>query len=483
MTNSVTDFENLGRSFASDSRGTGVQARWERKKQRGEASDRRPLSSNNGSDRFIPNRSAMNMDISRHNLSATDSESDGGSDTYKAALSSVLLGDGKPGRVLAFGDKAPEPKGDVVNNLNVLYSGSTGAGERKKSSNAKLVNRQISSAPARILDAPDMLDDYYLNLLSWSDTNVLAVALDKTVYLWNAGNGEITELCNVEEEGAEAHIASVAWVQEGGAHIAVGTSSGKTQLWDVHAGKQLRSMDGHTQRVSSMSWNDHMLSTGGRDSIVVNHDVRVARHNIATLTSHTQEVCQLAWSLDGKTLASGGNDNKLCLWDVATSSTSRPRFELNDHQAAVKALAWSPHERNLLASGGGTADRTIKFWNTQTGSLLNSIDTDSQVCALQWNPYEKEILSSHGFARNHLCLWKYPSMAKVKELEGHQSRVLHMALSPDGGTVVSAAADETLRFWEVFAPPGKSKGSKKRGAKHMSELPLSAEFMRPMQIR
>ncbi len=49
------------------------------------------------------------------------------------------------------------------------------------------------------------------------------------------------------------------------------------------------------------------------------------------------------------------------------------------HAAAVKALAWCPFQSNLLASGGGTADRCIKFWNTHTGALLNSIDTGSQV--------------------------------------------------------------------------------------------------------
>ena len=483
MSNSVTDFENLGRTF-SDTMGSGVQSRWERKKQRMENDRNHPLCNNNGNDRFIPNRSNMNIDISRRNLVESDMDADKAVeeiDTYKAALSSALLGEGNS-RVLAFGDKAPQPKGDVVNNLNVLYSNAMGAADRKKGMNSKLVHRQIPSAPARILDAPDMLDDYYLNLLSWSDTNVLAVALEKTVYLWDAGRGSITELCTVEGE-LDAHVASVSWVQEGGAHIAVGTSAGRTQLWDVHACKMLRSMDGHSDRVSSLSWNEHILTSGGRDSNIVNHDVRIARHNVATLAAHTQEVCQLAWSRDGKTLASGANDNKICLWDVATSSIASPRFELVDHQAAVKALAWSPHERNLLASGGGTADRNIKFWNTQTGSLLNSIDTGSQVCALQWNPFEKEILSSHGFARNHLCLWKYPTMAKVKELEGHSSRVLHMALSPDGSTVVSAAADETLRFWEVFAPPTKSKMSRSRTTAKSSELPFSSDFLRPMQIR
>jgi cell division cycle protein 20 (cofactor of APC complex) len=134
---------------------------------------------------------------------------------------------------------------------------------------------------------------------------------------------------------------------------------------------------------------------------------------------------------------------------------------LTDHQGAVKSLAWSsPHERNLLASGGGMADRTIKFCNTQTtGGLLNSIGTGPQ--ALQWNPFEKEIMSQHGYAKNQLCFWKDPSMAKIKELEGHTSRVLYMAASPDGSSVVLAAGDETLRFWDnVFcAPSSKHKAS------------------------
>ena len=66
-------------------------------------------------------------------------------------------------------------------------------------------------------------------------------------------------------------------------------------------------------------------------------------------------------------------------------------------------------------------------------------------------------MCSHGFAENQLCLWKYPSMARVKEFKGHSARVLHMATSPDGSMVCSASADETLRFWNIFASEGKKK--------------------------
>jgi len=496
MTSSVVDYENLMTSGFTDSNNTfrsGVRPRWERKQRMMQAScdsngcssssdvtsvSRKPLGIHNNvvgtGDRFIPNRAAMDMEMSAHSLRscsynkedvdpAMDNNNvNNGGEEFRNVLSanilgkeeSTLSGGGSSGhRILSFKEKAPAPKGDAVNNLKILYSSS--GSSNKSSLSSKLVNRHIPSAPSRILDAPDLLDDYYLNLLSWSDTNVLAVALAQTVYLWNAGTGDIQELCTLDSSAPDAHVSSVKWVQEGGTHLAIGTHAGTTQLWDVEAQKQLRSMDGHSERVSALSWNRHVLSTGGRDSIVVNHDVRLARHNVATLSSHTQEVCGLAWSPDGMTLASGANDNTLCLWDAGTSSTNAPRYRLTDHQAAVKALAWSPHERNLLASGGGTADRCIKFWNTQTGALLNSIDTGSQVCNLLWNPHEKEILSSHGFARNQLCLWKYPTMAKVKELEGHTARVLHMACSPTTGTVVSAAADETLRFWDIFAPPSK----------------------------
>lgn len=175
---------------------------------------------------------------------------------------------------------------------------------------------------------------------------------------------------------------------------------------------------------------------------------RQREHITAVLRGHDQEVCGLKWSPNGQQLASGGNDNLLHIWDA---NNDRPTHRITSHQAAVKALAWCPFQSNLLASGGGTADRCIKFTNSHTGAVLNSIDTASQVCALQWSRHEREILSSHGFSQNQLCLWKYPSMVKVAEFTGHSSRVLHLTQSPDGTTVVSGAADETLRFWKVFA--------------------------------
>ncbi|GAQ84943.1 Anaphase promoting complex Cdc20 subunits [Klebsormidium nitens] len=407
-------------------------------------------------DRFIPSRRAMDLDVAHFTLMQESAKENAGShasdclsptkEEYKRQLAGSLLrtDESEQCRILAFKHKAPAPPEGHVNPMRVLYSQNMDPAVRP----AKKAFRHIPSAPERILDAPELVDDYYLNLLDWSARNTLAIALGSTVYLWNAASGTIQELMEAGNEGGEDYVTSVAWAGDG-KHLAVGLGSSEVQLWDCEANKQIRSLRGHSARVGALSWSGPTLSSGGRDSLILNHDVRLREHITARMTgAHEQEICGLKWSPSGAQLASGGNDNLLHVWDAAQSAA--PLHRIDQHQAAVKALAWCPFQANLLASGGGTADRCIKFWNTNTGACVNSIDTHSQVCALQWSPTERELLSSHGFSQNQLCLWKYPSMAKVAELTGHTARVLHLALSPDGTTVASAAADETLRFWKVF---------------------------------
>ena len=135
------------------------------------------------------------------------------------------------------------------------------------------------------------------------------------------------------------------------------------------------------------------------------------------------------------------------VWDKLSET---PLYRFSDHNAAVKAIAWSPHQHHLLASGGGTADRTIKFWNTQTGSMIKEVDTGSQVCNLSWSKNSDEIISTHGYSQNQIVIWKYPRMEQIVSLTGHTFRVLYLAMSPDGQTVVTGAGDETLRFWKIF---------------------------------
>lgn len=291
-----------------------------------------------------------------------------------------------------------------------------------------------------------MQDDFYLNLVDWSAQNVLAVGLGNCVYLWNACSSKVTKLCDL---GAEDSVCSVGWALRG-THLAVGTSTGKVQIWDASRCKRTRTMEGHRLRVGALAWGSSVLSSGSRDKSILQRDIRCQEDHVSKLAGHKSEVCGLKWSYDNRELASGGNDNRLFVWN---QHSTQPVLKYSEHTAAVKAIAWSPHVHGLLASGGGTADRCIRFWNTTTNTHLSSIDTCSQVCNLAWSKNVNELVSTHGYSQNQIIVWKYPTMSKIATLTGHTYRVLYLAVSPDGQTIVTGAGDETLRFWNVFPSP------------------------------
>eukprot|EP01132_Coremiostelium_polycephalum_P004116 gene4116-5150_t len=314
---------------------------------------------------------------------------------------------------------------------------------QKLLSSPRKPQRKISKYPFKILEAPAIKDDFYLNLVDWNSQNILAVGLDTSVYLWNGTTSQVSKLCDF---GPNQPVTSVSWIQRG-SHLAVGRNDGLVQIWDAVKKKKVRELQGHTMRVSSLAWNSHILSSGGKDKLILHHDVRDSSHFTTKLIGHRHEICGLKWSPDGQQLASGGNDNLLNVWDA---SSTRPLHQFRFHNAAIKAIAWSPHQRGLLASGGGTHDKCIRFWNTNTGTSIQSIDTGSQVCNLAWSKNVNELVSTHGYSQNQVTVWNYPSLTPVTTLTGHTMRVLYLAVSPDGQTIVTGAGDQTLRFWNVF---------------------------------
>ncbi len=118
--------------------------------------------------------------------------------------------------------------------------------------------------------------------------------------------------------------------------------------------------------------------------------------------------------------------------------------------AALPSSSLPSPQAGLLASGGGTADRHIRFWNTSTGQALSAVDTGSQVCNLAWSKSSPALVSTHGYSQNQVVVWNYPDMKTLATLTGHSYRVLYLAMSPCGQNIVTGAGDETLRFWNVF---------------------------------
>jgi len=331
--------------------------------------------------------------------------------------------------------------------------------------------RKINMTPERILDAPNLVDDYYLNLLEWGASNILAVALGPEIYLYNGDTSETSLLMSIikdENENSNTSllnnniITSLSWMNNG-VGIGVGLPSGILEIWDVNKKIKIREIEAHSDRISSLAWNGYVVSTGSKDKLIKNFDVRIQDSEISKIRQHKQEVCALRYSPEGDLLASGGNDNTAYIWDIRklnnkllnisnlneVNTCIKPLFVNNYHTAAVKAMSWCPWQRHVLATGGGSKDRTIKIFNCDNNKIIKNVDTGSQVCSIIWNKKEREIISSHGFNKNQITIWNYQKMKKICELKGHMSRVLYLTISPDENYICSGSGDETLRFWKI----------------------------------
>jgi cell division cycle protein 20 (cofactor of APC complex) len=199
-------------------------------------------------------------------------------------------------------------------------------------------SRKIPTLPERVLDAPGMVDDFYLNLVSWSSQNVVAVALAESTYIWRAETGNVSVVGEVPEG---TYVSSVDFSNDG-AYLGVGVGNGDVELWDVETCQKLRTMAGHQAQIAALSWHQHILSSACGDGSIWHHDVRVPRHKVMELLGHTGEVCGLRWREDGELLASGGNDNVVNVWDGRVGDVGgeagrgSAKWTKRNHTAAVK---------------------------------------------------------------------------------------------------------------------------------------------------
>lgn len=358
-------------------------------------------------------------------------------------------------RILQYVPSPPQPSLDRP--IFSIGSRQTYNFDSKTERLAKL--RKINGNPERILDAPGFQDDFYLNLLSWSKKNVLAIALDNAVYLWDGHSGDVNQLVELDVK-----CSSLTWSDDS-CYISIGKSDGNIEIWDVDTMTHVRTMrSGLGVRIGSQSWLDTLCATGSKSGEVQINDVRVKNHIVQTWERHQGEVCGLKFREDGIQLASGANDNTVMIWD--TRQNNDPIWIKRSHKAAVKAISWHPEITNLLATGGGSLDKYIHFWNTTTGNRLGSIDTGSQVSSLHWGQsYSKstgsmnsEIVTTGGSPNNCIAIYNYDSKFKVAEIQqAHDSRIVSSQLSPDGTTIATVGGDENLKFYRVFEEKRKRK--------------------------
>ncbi|XP_033928590.1 cell division cycle protein 20 homolog B [Melopsittacus undulatus] len=349
----------------------------------------------------------------------------------------------------------------VCENTNCTWKGCQEGNQNE----FRAVTKMKLSVPMELevrLHITGLRNDYYLNILDWSLENLIAIAVGPAAHIWNGGT--LQAIGSIDLNSSSKYISSLAWITEGTC-LAIGTSDGEVQLWDIETKKRLRNMFGHLSVVGALSWNHYILSSGSRLGSIHHHDVRVAQHHVGTLCHKKQSICSLKWSLTNQLLASGSSDGILNIWpsDPGVKLQSQP-LKTIPHSSAVKAMNWCPWQSKVLATGGGMKDGILRVWDINREKIIQSAATDSQICSLLWLPKTSELMTGHGLPGHQMKIWKYPILINSSELYGkyfiHKGRVLHTALSPDQSRLFSVAADGTSCLWKCHEPRESKHSSK-----------------------
>ncbi len=163
---------------------------------------------------------------------------------------------------------------------------------------------------------------------------------------------------------------------------------------------------------------------------------------LLTLKGHTNWVRSLAFSPDGKTLASGSDDKTVMLW---TTDTGQRLKTLEGHKERVWSVAFSADGKTLAS---GSEDKTIRVWNINTGKCLQTLERHTNwVRSVAFSPDGKTLAS--GSSDKTVILWDATDGKYIRTLTGHTGRVRSVAFSPDGKILASGGDDNTVILWDV----------------------------------
>ena len=222
---------------------------------------------------------------------------------------------------------------------------------------------------------------------------------------------------------------------------------------------------GHSDGVIGVAWSPDgkCIASGGgnflhpdssHDTMVQVWDAADGGH-VYTYRGHSVTVFSVAWSPDGKRIASGSNDATVQVWDAVDG---RHVYTYRGHADFVNAVSWSPDGKRIASAGG---DKTVQVWDAGDGSYVYIYRGHSDaVLGLAWSPDGKHIVSGGGYfdsvnfvdsggGDTTAQVWDAADGSHVYIYHGHSDLIWTVVWSPDGTRIASGSADKTVQVWRV----------------------------------
>jgi RNA polymerase sigma factor (sigma-70 family) len=221
-----------------------------------------------------------------------------------------------------------------------------------------------------------------------------------------------------------------------------GGDNTKVSLWDAATGKQLLQLEGHRPPLSvAFSPDGRLLASGDTHGTIQFWDTATGKV-LRQIRQEGHSAQSIAFSPDGKQLASGSVLGTVGMWDVATGKDLRPH---QGHESSVRALALAPDGRTLASASW---DHSIRLWEPATGKEVRLLTGhEGPVFGVAFAP-DGKLLASASHDRT-IRLWEPATGKEVRRLVGHDREVNAVAFSPDGKTLASAGDDGTVRLWQA----------------------------------